>query len=103
MPKSLKNNEFKFKRKGRKYIEKPRLYKPGEPKKIPPSGIPDFNDWLIQEAIRIILKVIYEPLFEFINCNYEFKPNKVCHHSIQYIQENDPGMNIALEGDIKNA
>jgi hypothetical protein len=44
LPKSLKNNEFKFKRKGRKYIEKPRLYKPGEPKKIPPSGIPDFND-----------------------------------------------------------
>ncbi len=36
-------------------------------KKMRPLGIPTFTDKLIQEAVRIILESIYEPVFEDVS------------------------------------
>ena len=52
---ALKNKTFYFKPVKRVFI--PKL---GQ-NKLRPLGIPTFSDRIIQEAIRIILKSIYEP------------------------------------------
>lgn len=74
--KQLKDNTFTFSRTKRKWIPKLKIYKKGEPRKKRPLGIPTFKDRIVQEAIRIILESIYEPIFEMNNYNFGFR-NKV--------------------------
>nr|ALO20849.1 HNH endonuclease [Chlamydomonas nivalis] len=99
----IKNKTFKFSLLRRIYVPKPKRYKPGEKKKLRPIGIPNFKDRIIQEAIRIILETIYEPVFEKRNDNYGFRPNKSCHQAIIKIRRQGTGLTSALEGDIEGA
>lgn len=99
----LKQGKFKFKLIRRKWIPKIKRYKPGEVHKSRPLGIPNFEDRLIQEAIRIILEAIYEPVFEEQDSNYGFRPNKGTHHNISKLKRLGTGCNIAIEGDIEGA
>ena len=99
----LKNGTFKFKPVLRVEVPKPKLLKPGEPKKMRPLGLPTFKDKIVQESIRIILESIYEPIFQKLNCNYGFRPYKNTHQAILYIKYNATGSNLAIEGDIKGA
>lgn len=39
------------------------IAKKNNPKKKRPLGVPTFTDKLVQEALRMILEAIYEPLF----------------------------------------
>ena len=82
---------------------KPKLLKKGEKPKMRPLGIPTFEDRIIQEAIRIILNVIYEPTFEKNNLNYGFRENKSTHHAILKTKYNGTGLSMAIEGYIKGA
>jgi RNA-directed DNA polymerase len=76
---SLKNKTFKFSPYKRILIPKP-----GKKKKRP-LGIPTYSDRIIQEAIRIILESIYEPVFERIpEKNYGFRPGKSPHNNIEF-------------------
>lgn len=68
-----------------------------------PLGIPSFPDKIVQEAMRMILGVIYEPEFAKINCNFGFRPNKGCQDAIHQIQQKAKAMDFAMEGDIKGA
>jgi RNA-directed DNA polymerase len=68
-----------------------------------PLSVPTFRDRVVQEAIRMILEAIYEPIFEEDNMNFGFRPGKSCHHSITFLKEMGPNCNMAIEGDIEGA
>jgi len=64
-----------------------------------PLGIPTFTDKLIQEALRMILESVYEPVFS--NLSHGFRPNKSCHTALKSIKLEFTGASWFIEGDIK--
>ena len=96
--KQLKNNNYQWNPAKRINIEKPE--KKG---KTRPLGIPDFKDKLVQNNILIILTAIYDPEFEYLDCNFGFRPNKSCNDVIKHIRIQTIAMDVAIEGDIKGA
>jgi retron-type reverse transcriptase len=68
-----------------------------------PLGMPDFDPKIVQEAIRLTLNAIYEPIFEHTNVSFGFRPNKGCHDAVVNIPTQTQGMQRAIEGDIKGA
>lgn len=62
-------------------------------------SVPTFSDRLVQEPICMILEAIYEEN----NLNFGFRPDKECHHAIQFIKNNDTWCSIAVAGDIEGA
>ena len=53
----------------------------------------------MQEAIRIILEVIYEPIFS--NHSYGFRPGRSCHIVLKHVKQKSTKFLWAIEGDIK--
>ena len=94
---NLKNGTFKW-----SAIRKEMIPKPGKKEKRP-LGIPNFNDRLVQENIRIILQSIYEPLFQIEETNHGFRPKRSTETAMIQLQRTSKEMNWALEGDIKGA
>jgi len=78
----------------RTYIEK----KNGNGKKRP-LGIPTFTDKLVQEALRMLLEAVYEPIF--MGCSHGFRPNKSCHTALTELKNGFKGARWFIEGDIK--
>lgn len=76
--------------------------KPGKKKKRP-LGIPNFDDRIVQEAIRIMLNIIYEPVFQEIEANHGFRPMRGTFTAILKLQRESKEMVSALEGDITGA
>ena len=64
-----------------------------------PLGIPTFSDKLVQEALRMILEAIYEPIF--LNESHGFRPNRSCHTALKTIKRQFGGARWFVEGDIK--
>lgn len=93
----LKDKTFRFSPVKRIYVPKP-----GK-KVLRPIGIPTFTDKIVQEAIRIILEAIYEPIFEEKNFNHGFRPRKSAHSAMTSIKVPANGSKLALEGDIEGA
>jgi retron-type reverse transcriptase len=56
---NLKSGSFRWNPIRRIYVEKP-----GKSEKRP-LGVPDFQNKVIQTAMRIVLETIYEPIFEY--------------------------------------
>jgi len=57
--------------------------------KLRPLGIPTFYDRIVQEVVRTILQVIYEPIFsEF---SHGFRPGRGCHTAIRHIRKGSIG------------
>lgn len=61
-------------------------------------GIPAFQDRLVQEVIRTILEVIYEPTFSHLS--HGFRPNRSQHTCLREIRGKFRGVNWMIEGDI---
>lgn len=99
----IKNNLYKWKAVKRIYVEKPKLLKKGEKKKMRPIGIPTFEDRIVQETIRIILEAIYEPEFDRQDSNWGFRPKKSTVSLIENLRFKCSGCNFAVEGDIDGA
>ena len=78
--------------------------KPGTLKKRPIT-IPPFSDKIVQEAIRIVLEAIYEPVFQHMNCSFGFRSSISVHNAIIELKDvnNTSSMTHAIEGDIENA
>ncbi|MCL2360152.1 MAG: reverse transcriptase domain-containing protein [Candidatus Bathyarchaeota archaeon] len=64
-----------------------------------PLSIPTFTDKLIQEALRMILEAVYEPIF--LSCSHGFRPNKSCHTALTDIRHELGGARWFIEGDFK--
>lgn len=97
LQKDLLNGDFEWTDIRRKMIPKP-----GKKKKRP-LGIPNFIDKIVQEAIRIILNVIYEPVFQKHESNHGFRPKKGAQTAMLKLQRESKEMDYALEGDISGA
>jgi Reverse transcriptase (RNA-dependent DNA polymerase)/Type II intron maturase len=96
---SIKTNKYKWGINRRIWIPKPGT------KKERPLTIPPFTDRLVQEAIRMVLEPIYEPLFMKLNCSFGFRAGFGCHNNLTEIStsSNTQAFNIAIEGDIDGA
>lgn len=77
------------------------IAKKSNPKKKRPLGIPTFTDKLVQEALRMILEAIYEPLF--LDCSHGFRPKRSCHTALDKLKYQFGGVRWFVEGDIKDA
>ncbi|MDR0318889.1 MAG: group II intron reverse transcriptase/maturase, partial [Nitrososphaerota archaeon] len=64
-----------------------------------PLGIPTFTDKLVQEALRMVLEVVYEPVF--LDCSHGFRPHRSCHTALTKIRYVFNGIRWFIEGDIK--
>jgi RNA-directed DNA polymerase len=95
--KKILENEFEW-----GTIKRIEIPKPGSNKKRP-LGIPNFTDKLVQEAIRLVLNTIYEPVFQKYELNFGFRPNRSTKTAMTKIQNERQGMTTAIEGDIKGA
>jgi len=89
--KSMKDRTFQFKPSERVYIPK----KNG---KLRPLGIPSPRDKVIQEAIRIMIQSVYEPLF--LTCSHGFRPKRSTTTAIFEVRKWN-GVTWIIEGDIK--
>ena len=73
--------------------------KRSNPDKKRPLGIPSFTDKLVQEALRMVLETVYEPVF--LNVSHGFRPKRSCHTALSSLKKEFNGTRWFIEGDIK--
>jgi group II intron reverse transcriptase/maturase len=66
-----------------------------------PLGIPNSTDKIVQEVIRMVLEVIYEPVFS--NNSHGFRPNRSPHSALLQIKQQFDGIKWVVEGDFQGA
>jgi group II intron reverse transcriptase/maturase len=88
----LRNSRYQFGTTKRLFIPKANV-------KLRPLGLPPFKDRIVQEVIRTILEVIYEPIFS--NHSHGFRPGRSCHTALRHIKQKSSGFSWAIKGDLK--
>jgi nicotine oxidoreductase len=95
--KKIKTNSYLFNPVKRVYIPK------AGKAELRPLGIPTISDRILQQAMRMILECIYEPIFEKLNVSYGYRPGMGCHNNIALLKVKGQAKRTAIEGDIKGA
>jgi group II intron reverse transcriptase/maturase len=90
--KSLRDRSYRPKPARRAYIAKKNSNKKR------PLGIQSGDDKLVQEVVKMILEIIYEP--KFSNRSHGFRPSRSCQTALKQIQNTFTGANWFVEGDI---
>ena len=60
--------------------------------------MPSPRDKIIQECVRLILEVIYEP--QFHDNSHGFRPGRSCHTALESMRRNWVGTKWAIKADI---
>ncbi len=81
-------------------INKQMISKPEEFKKRPLRTL-NFPDRIVQENIRVILNVIYEPQFQEIETNHGSRPKRSPKTAMTKLQRESKKMIYALEGNVQ--
>ena len=55
-------------------------------------------DKIVQEAMRLVLEAIYEPLFA--DCSHGFRPNRSCHTALKKVSEGFQPVQWVIQGDL---
>lgn len=63
-----------------------------------PLGVASPRDKIVQEAIRMVLEAIYEPVFSVHS--HGFRPGKSCHSALKEIKNTFTAVKWFIEGDI---
>lgn len=87
----LKDRSFQFKPSRKKVIPKP---KGG----VRPLGIPSPRDKIVQEAIKMVLESVYEPIFK--DTSHGFRPKRSTASAVFEVRKWN-GIRWIIEGDIK--
>jgi len=93
--KRMKNGSYKPNPARRKYISK------DGSNKMRPLGISCYEDKLVENAIAMILTMIYEP--KFYDVSFGYRPNRNCHKAIREVIEDIQyrKTSYVVEADIK--
>ena len=73
--------------------------KKSDPNKKRPLGLPTFTDKLVQEALRVIVEAVYEPIF--LDSSHGFRPKRSCQTALASLKKEFGGARWFIEGDIK--
>jgi group II intron reverse transcriptase/maturase len=76
-----------------------RTYVPKKSGGTRPLGMPDFDEKLVQEVLRMVLEAYYEPRFR--ESSHGFRPNLGCHTALREIKLKFVGSTWFIEGDIR--
>ncbi len=93
LSKRLKDETFQFKPGRRTFIPKP-----GGGRR--PLTIAPPRDKIVQEAIRLLLEMAYEPEFETLNVSHGFRPKRSCHTALNDVNTKFASVTWMIEGDI---
>lgn len=88
----MRDGTFQFKP-GRRV----QIPKPGSSKTRPLTIAPS-RDKIVQEVMRMILEVIFEPTFS--NNSHGFRPNRGCHTALRQVKTQFGAATTIIEGDI---
>jgi len=88
----LKSESFQFK-------PSRRLYIPKANGGLRPLTIASPRDKIVQQAIKMILENVFEPIF--LNNSHGFRPNRSCHTALKDVRRTFASMAWVIEGDIE--